>query len=164
MKALAISDKRGYARFETVQAYYSIAGRELEREILPLVRGSGPRRHGVEPARRRLPVRQIHARQAGRQRCAPAEFEDYYAWLRPVAAWIDMWMTTYVLICFTGRKRLPYWFAGSALQPFLELLPTTERCAFLARYRDGLRDAYLAQPDGKSRRPIRVCSIVAVRG
>jgi aryl-alcohol dehydrogenase-like predicted oxidoreductase len=41
MKALAISDKNGLARFETVQAYYSIAGRELEREILPLVEDQG---------------------------------------------------------------------------------------------------------------------------
>ena len=41
MKALGISDKRGFARFETVQAYYSIAGRELEREIVPLVEDQG---------------------------------------------------------------------------------------------------------------------------
>ncbi len=41
MKALGISDNRGYARFETVQAYYSIAGRDLEREILPLVEDQG---------------------------------------------------------------------------------------------------------------------------
>ncbi len=41
MKALAISERRGLARFETVQAYYSIAGRELEREILPLVEDQG---------------------------------------------------------------------------------------------------------------------------
>src|ERR1700742_2973509 len=41
MKALGISDKRGYARFETVQAYYSIAGRELEREIVPVVEDQG---------------------------------------------------------------------------------------------------------------------------
>jgi aryl-alcohol dehydrogenase-like predicted oxidoreductase len=41
MKALAISDRHGWARFETVQAYYSIAGRELEREILPLVEDQG---------------------------------------------------------------------------------------------------------------------------
>ena len=41
MKALAISDKQGLARFETIQAYYSIAGRELEREILPLVEDQG---------------------------------------------------------------------------------------------------------------------------
>ena len=41
MKALAISDKRGYARFETVQAYYSVAGRDLEREVIPLVEDQG---------------------------------------------------------------------------------------------------------------------------
>ena len=41
MKALAISDENGLARFETVQAYYSIAGRELEREIVPLVEDQG---------------------------------------------------------------------------------------------------------------------------
>jgi aryl-alcohol dehydrogenase-like predicted oxidoreductase len=36
-KALGISERRGYARFETLQAYYSIAGRDLEREILPML-------------------------------------------------------------------------------------------------------------------------------
>jgi aryl-alcohol dehydrogenase-like predicted oxidoreductase len=37
MQANAIADKRGGARFETVQAYYSLAGRGLEREIVPLL-------------------------------------------------------------------------------------------------------------------------------
>jgi aryl-alcohol dehydrogenase-like predicted oxidoreductase len=37
MKALAISDRRGWARFESVQAYYTIAGRDLEREVVPLL-------------------------------------------------------------------------------------------------------------------------------
>ncbi len=41
MKAQGISAQRDYARFETVQAYYTIAGRELEREILPLVEDQG---------------------------------------------------------------------------------------------------------------------------
>lgn len=36
-KALGISERKGYARFETVQAFYSIAGRDLEREIVPLM-------------------------------------------------------------------------------------------------------------------------------
>ncbi len=36
-KALGISERRGFARFETVQAYYSIAGRDLEREIVPVM-------------------------------------------------------------------------------------------------------------------------------
>jgi aryl-alcohol dehydrogenase-like predicted oxidoreductase len=35
-KALWVSDKRGFARFESIQAYYTIAGRDLEREIVPL--------------------------------------------------------------------------------------------------------------------------------
>jgi aryl-alcohol dehydrogenase-like predicted oxidoreductase len=37
MKAQGVSERRGWARFETLQAYYSIAGRDLEREIVPLL-------------------------------------------------------------------------------------------------------------------------------
>ena len=37
MKSLAISDKRNWTRFESVQAYYTIAGRDLEREVIPLL-------------------------------------------------------------------------------------------------------------------------------
>jgi aryl-alcohol dehydrogenase-like predicted oxidoreductase len=36
-KALGISEKMGYARFETVQSYYTIAGRDLERELVPMM-------------------------------------------------------------------------------------------------------------------------------
>lgn len=36
-KALGISELRNYARFDTLQAYYSIAGRDLERELAPLL-------------------------------------------------------------------------------------------------------------------------------
>ena len=41
MKALGSLRQAGFARFETVQAYYSIAGRELERELVPLVEDQG---------------------------------------------------------------------------------------------------------------------------
>jgi aryl-alcohol dehydrogenase-like predicted oxidoreductase len=41
MKAQGIAERRGFARFETVQAYYTIAGRELEREIIPVVEDQG---------------------------------------------------------------------------------------------------------------------------
>ncbi|MGA2778765.1 MAG: aldo/keto reductase [Steroidobacteraceae bacterium] len=37
MKALATSDRHGWARFVSVQAYYTIAGRDLEREVVPLI-------------------------------------------------------------------------------------------------------------------------------
>jgi aryl-alcohol dehydrogenase-like predicted oxidoreductase len=36
-KALGVSAQHGYARFETLQAYYSIAGRDLERELVPML-------------------------------------------------------------------------------------------------------------------------------
>jgi aryl-alcohol dehydrogenase-like predicted oxidoreductase len=36
-RALGISEFRNLARFDTLQAYYSIAGRDLEREIVPLL-------------------------------------------------------------------------------------------------------------------------------
>ena len=35
-KANAFADKRGYARYESAQVYYTIAGRDIEREIVPL--------------------------------------------------------------------------------------------------------------------------------
>ena len=37
MQALGIADHRGWARFASLQAYYTIAGRDLEREIAPLL-------------------------------------------------------------------------------------------------------------------------------
>ena len=36
-RALGISETKNLARFETVQAYYSLAGRDLEREVVPLL-------------------------------------------------------------------------------------------------------------------------------
>jgi aryl-alcohol dehydrogenase-like predicted oxidoreductase len=37
VKALGTSAREGLVRFETVQAYYSIASRDLEREIIPMI-------------------------------------------------------------------------------------------------------------------------------
>lgn len=37
MKALAYSEQHHLARFESLQAYYTIAGRDLERELVPLI-------------------------------------------------------------------------------------------------------------------------------
>ena len=55
---------------------------------------------------------------------------------------------------FDGTEEIADWFAGSALQPFLELLSDDERCAFLARYRDGLRDAYPPRNPPAERRSV----------
>jgi aryl-alcohol dehydrogenase-like predicted oxidoreductase len=41
MKALGHADAHGYARFVSAQMYYSIAGRDIEREIVPLAEDQG---------------------------------------------------------------------------------------------------------------------------
>lgn len=41
MKWLGIFERMGWNRYESVQAYYSIAGRELEREIIPVTQDHG---------------------------------------------------------------------------------------------------------------------------
>jgi len=41
MKALAVSRERGLERFKCTQSYYSLAGRELEREMMPLLKDQG---------------------------------------------------------------------------------------------------------------------------
>jgi len=41
MKALGIADRLGMTRFSTLQAYYTIAGRDIEREIVPLLKSEG---------------------------------------------------------------------------------------------------------------------------
>jgi aryl-alcohol dehydrogenase-like predicted oxidoreductase len=41
MKALGISEAKNLAKLDTLQAYYSIAGRDLEREIVPLLEDQG---------------------------------------------------------------------------------------------------------------------------
>ena len=41
MKALGVQEHRGYARLATVQAYYTLAGRDLEREMIPMMKEEG---------------------------------------------------------------------------------------------------------------------------
>ena len=58
-KAITFAEENGLARFQSAQVYYSIVGRDIEREIAPLLPG-GRRRHlAVEPPRWRPIVRQV---------------------------------------------------------------------------------------------------------
>ncbi len=41
VKALGIAERLGCARFESLQAYYTIAGRDLERELVPMLQSEG---------------------------------------------------------------------------------------------------------------------------
>jgi aryl-alcohol dehydrogenase-like predicted oxidoreductase len=40
-KATGIAERLGLARFESLQAYYTVAGRDLERELIPMLRSEG---------------------------------------------------------------------------------------------------------------------------
>ena len=59
-----------------------------------------------------------------------AAFDDYYEWLHPFSSAIEVWMTTYVYT-FDSAAGVADFFAGSALQPFLERLSDDERCDFV---------------------------------
>ena len=41
MKAQGLAERHGLARFETCQAYYTVAGRDLERELVPMMLSEG---------------------------------------------------------------------------------------------------------------------------
>ena len=41
VKALGIAERLGLSRFESLQAYYTVAGRDLEREIVPMLESEG---------------------------------------------------------------------------------------------------------------------------
>ncbi|WP_126173336.1 aldo/keto reductase [Altericroceibacterium xinjiangense] len=41
VKALGIAERRGWAKFISLQAYYTVAGRDLERELAPMLQAEG---------------------------------------------------------------------------------------------------------------------------
>ena len=41
VKAVGIAERLGLSRFESLQAYYTVAGRDLEREIVPMLKSEG---------------------------------------------------------------------------------------------------------------------------
>jgi trans-aconitate 2-methyltransferase len=75
-------------------------------------------------------------------------YSDYYRWLRPLGAKLDIWQTTYVH-ALNGVGELVDWFRGSGLRPFLNPLDECEREDFITRYMDELAAAYPAEPDGR---------------
>ena len=79
---------------------------------------------------------------------APRHGADwYYRTLRPHAAAVDLWRTTYYHP-LAGAAAIVEWLKGTGLRPFLAPLDDTERAAFLARYEEAIARAYPALPDG----------------
>ena len=81
-------------------------------------------------------------------RAVIADYNDYYRWLRPLCAKLDIWQTAYIHP-LEGVEGIVDWFRGSALRPFLAPLSSAEREEFLARYRRDLSESYQVEEDGR---------------
>jgi trans-aconitate 2-methyltransferase len=75
-------------------------------------------------------------------------YSDYYHWLKPLSARVEIWQTTYVHP-LPGVGAVVDWFRGSGLRPFLNPLDECEREQFIQRYMQGLADAYPTESDGR---------------
>ena len=69
-KALGVSAKQGWARFECIQPMYNLTKRQAEVELLPMAQSEQAGRDQLQPTRRRAAQRQIWHRAA--PRCRPA--------------------------------------------------------------------------------------------
>jgi len=76
-----------------------------------------------------------------------AEPRDYYDWLEPHAATVDVWETEYLQV-LTGDDAVVEWTRATAVKPFLDALQPGQRDPFLASYRAKLAPAYPRRADG----------------
>jgi trans-aconitate 2-methyltransferase len=74
---------------------------------------------------------------------------DYYAWLAPEAAALDIWETEYQHV-LEGENPVLQWFMGSVLRPVLDRLHERDRPEFLADYGARVAAAYPPQDDGRT--------------
>lgn len=126
------------------------------------------------PAMHEAPLRRLQLEVAAdgpwaaRLRDAPGLARDilsagaYWDILRPLAASLDLWETTYLHV-LTGVDPVVEWAAGSSLRPFLDPLPEEQRIAFRAAYAAALRPHYPPQADGSTLLPFRRLFLVARR-
>jgi len=91
---------------------------------------------------------------------------DYFAWLSPRMANVDIWVTDYLQVLDArtdGEHPVAAWTKGTWLVPFLEALGEPNRAAFLREYTDRLAVAYPPRDDGRTLFPFRRLFIVANR-
>jgi trans-aconitate 2-methyltransferase len=84
----------------------------------------------------------------------------YYDLLRPLAARLDIWETTY-LHELSGENPVAEWTKGTALKPLLDALEGDERRAFEAAYRARVAEAYPPAASGRTLFPFRRLFLIA---
>ncbi len=84
--------------------------------------------------------------------------------LRPLAADVDVWRTTYHHPLPGGASAVVEWFKATGLRPFLDPLDGDQRTAFLAAYESALEGTYPTLEDGTVLLPFPRLFYVARRG
>lgn len=87
---------------------------------------------------------------------------EYYDLLRPMAAELDIWETTYLHV-LSGEDAVVQWAAGSSLRPFLDRLPPELQAGFRTAYAEALRPHYPRRADGATLLPFRRLFVLARR-
>lgn len=101
-------------------------------------------------------------RAADGERTTILSASDYWSILKPHAAKIDIWRTTYNHP-LAGLDGIVDWFKGSGLLPYLSRLSAEEQAEYLKVYRGLLADSYPVMPDGTVLLPFPRLFIVASR-
>ena len=86
----------------------------------------------------------------------------YVRLLRPLAAAVDVWRTTYYHP-LAGPPAVVDWLKSTGLRPFLAPLDAAERAGFLAAYEAAIADAYPVEADGTLLLPFPRLFVVARR-
>jgi len=87
----------------------------------------------------------------------------YFDVLRPHAAYVDVWRTTYHHSLAGGVGAVVEWFKGSGLRPFLDPLDAAERSEYLERYTAAIAPFFPERADGSVLLPFPRLFMVAIR-
>jgi trans-aconitate 2-methyltransferase len=87
----------------------------------------------------------------------------YFDVMRPVAARVDLWRTTYYHELAGGAGAVVEWFKGSGLRPFLQPLDAGEQVAYLERYTAAISRVFPARLLGSVLLPFPRLFMVAIR-
>ncbi|MBF0251887.1 MAG: methyltransferase domain-containing protein [Alphaproteobacteria bacterium] len=87
--------------------------------------------------------------------------EDYYDWLSPRAASLDIWRTAYTQV-MEGNDPVLDWIGASAMKPLREALPADQKGPFRDALAERLRRAYPRRADGTTLFAFKRLFIIAV--
>ena len=87
----------------------------------------------------------------------------YWDLLRPHAASLEMWQTTY-MHALSGENAVMEWASGSSLRPFLDRLPDDRQEAFRQAYAKAVQPHYPRHPDGTTILPFQRLFMVVRKG